>query len=117
MFWEDVLFENPRKLWLKDKGLYRSIVFGEFNRFCNEIKTYTKSISPTAFWKKTKELVPGMPDKKMARNEEGGMAKVMPISPKKFAAQFCKTVQIELQEIDTNDFIIINDFEEEEFDL
>jgi len=118
MFWEDTLFENPRKLWLKERGLYRSIVFGEFNRFCNEIKTYTKSISPTAFWKKTKELVPQLPEKTMARTDEGGLAKVMPISPKKFASQFCKTVQIDSPEIITKDFLLINDFEEEqEFDL
>lgn len=117
MFWEDVFFENPRRLWVDSEKLYRSMVFDEFNAFCNKIKTYTKSISPTQFWKITKDLVPSLPDKENIRLEGGKWAKVIKMSPKDFSKQFCETVQIDIPEVSLEEYIIKSDFEDMEFEL
>lgn len=119
-FWEDLFFQNPKKLWIEGKGLDCSLAYREFLRFCSEIKTYEKSITASGFWAKTTKMIPDLPDairRRWGENSERIRVRRVDVTP--MCQKFCEKMAIDPPEdLDEADFIAESYLtDEEEFDF
>lgn len=112
MFWQDLFYENPKEIFIKEKGLHCNETYEHFLAFCKNIYSYNRSISASTFWVETKKLMPTMPGKKQLRIGSQ-RTRVVPIDVKDAVLDFSNTLKIKQPEIFEEDefFIETSDFD------
>lgn len=92
MFWEDLIFEAPERLW-NARGLDCEKAFDAFYAWTQRVKPYDKGVSRHHFWFLTKKFVAALPDSVRVRD---GIDRTYTkkIDPRSFAEGFCKTIGI-----------------------
>jgi hypothetical protein len=93
MFWADLFFEEPYALF-EDRGLDCRLAYHRFNEYCKKINTYQRSITAQAFWAKTMEIMPIIPDRKRVRSE-GARVYFRDIKPDIMVKSLCETLILE----------------------
>lgn len=92
-FWGDLLYESPRRLWLKDRGLCGGTAYDEFISWSRSVGSYEKSLTSHKFWSVTKDVVKKLPERSRYRFDAKRIY-VRDIDPDTFFRSFCETMRI-----------------------
>ena len=103
MYLFDLFVEDPRPLFVKNKGIGNKEMYESFMEYLHAVKSWKKNCSEREFWQAMRKLAPVIKGKEFKPRIDGEQVPVFAVSPKEFKDSFWRTLRLPKKYADINE--------------